>query len=1306
MNQPSLHNFRIQIVPLMVAVLIVLTPSLGTAANSAATATYIQQLSDPDWQVRRAAALELGALADAGKTSVAPLTVALGDDDSRVRRAAANALGQIGPDASRSIPALIILFNDIDPSVIESAARAVGLMGSRASHTSKGLTTLLGHPDARVRGAAAESIGKIGRNARRSMPELSQRLGDSEPAVRSAAARSLGEMGATASSYAPRLLRLLDDDDPGVREAASQALSQIGKPAVDGLIHALNSGNPIVLQSIVETLGKIGPSATPMLIKALQSDSEQLLVRQYVAMALARIGAADRRVLPALIATLDNEKSDLRRSAAEALGDIGPPAIAALPKLITLSSNQREDVVVREFSIAALARIAPQDAAVKLAIVGVVDDGDPRIYQAGITALVSIGTTTTVDDDVSGLIQQLDTGLTEARIGAAQRLGEIGPHAVGAVSGLTNTLADSDNSIELRIASAQSLGLIGPEAEAAVPELILVLGNENRQLSDTALVSLGRIGPQSRTIPALLQALRSGDPTTRAAGAEKLQRFVMARSKTWEPFLIQSAAPVMRNWLASHAELYGVDPDASNFGASQPRGNSVEYFDVLGGRAAIRESIQLNLIDEPLTGVSDSRPNQVSSIRSVRVASHPFEEMLEDSNKPTLTIPLAEFSPPDHFFAYFRTVDSVLDVISGGAEQFLRFESALAVKSVEYNIQQRYLNRFGLDTGILGKLKEVGGIGDLAIITPDLFLIDGTDITVVATLMQPQLMQAALHLLGRNDAGVDIATLTLPGDLSAYWAIRGNVLAISSSADELSAVLAANDNRAKNSLGRSSEFLYMLQQMGLEESTDAYFYFSDPFIRHLVSPEVKIAQLRRMQARAEMEMLVAGALLYLLDGHKSVPSKDVLIAWNYVPRYFENRDYTIGEDLIVNSDTYGTLAALKPLRDIPVSDVSDREKKAYEAYVDNYSRYWRQFFDPISVRLDKVDTKTREISTFILPLLESQLYDQVKEALATVESGRPLHVPVMSPRPSMVFSLNVSDDLRISLSQKLASALVQYTSINPDIFDSIGSGVHLAVQDSTPVVALGSGDIWGALNGDMLLMEGFESFLPFLFSLMTQPATVLIELAEPTHVKDFLNDAVVRRSDGESQGEFHRLQDKEAWVYSLNILDMFQLHLLVEIKSGYLLISNLPWSTQLAITEIVEMDLNGAQLQLNLNEMTQQLPALHTKVFTDYRRAAVDGMGHLYPLLATGVAETVPEAIEKHLEVFGFSPIHPYKGQWEWRDSQLQSTEFGTALRPVQPEFREGQMDFGVFPALEMIGINTQLESSGLRTRIRWRTVN
>ena len=305
----------------------------------------------------------------------------------------------------------------------------------------------------------------------------------------------------------------------------------------------------------------------------------------------------------------------------------------------------------------------------------------------------------------------------------------------------------------------------------------------------------------------------------------------------------------------------------------------------------------------------------------------------------------------------------------------------------------------------------------------------------------------------------------------------------------------------------------------------------------------------------------------------------------------------------------------------------------------------------------------------------------------------------------MLVSLNISDNLRVTMSQALAGTLVQYTSVDPEIFDSIGSGIHLAVQDSTPIVALGSGDIWGALDQNMLRMEGFESLLPFLLSLMTQPATVLVELAEPDRVREFLNDAVVSRHQLSESGQFYRLQDKEAWIYSLNMLDMFQLHLRIEVSDGFLLISNLPWSTQLEVEGVSVMQFNGARLQLNMDEITQQLPALHTKVFADYRAAAVDGMGYLYPILATGLADTVPEAIDTHYNVFGFTPVHPHQGRWIWKESYLESTEFGTARKPVQPEFRPGQKDFGVFPTIERISLNMQLERAGLRASIRWHTV-
>lgn len=1308
MREPSCDSVRSRIRnALVVLALVVSLPCL--AQVGAGVATHIAGLSDTDWQLRRDSAEALGALRTADKKAIAALTVALGDDDSRVRRAAAEALGQIGPPASKSIPQLIGMLDDIDPRAVEASARAVGLMGRRASRTVSDLTGLLDHADAGVRAAASAALGAIGDRAGRSASELAEQIRDPDPAVRAAAAHSLGQMGPRAARFSSQLVQLLDDRDSQVRQAASVALGRIGKGSIDALIRALQRGDPVFLQNAVEALGRIGAIAARPLIATLEDESNPVLARRYAAMALAEVGAGDKRVVPALAKALGNEMPEVRMSAAAALGNIGPAAAAALPELISLSGNQREDVLVREYSIAALARIAPADGSVNSALVRAVADDDPRVYEAALAALVATRALAQahggMDERIAALTRQLQNGTPEARLDAARRLGEFGPYAAPAVPVLTAVLAGRQNDAELRQTAAMSLGLIGPRSEGAVPELIAVLDDENRQIANSALVALGRIGPQTRNIPALLQAMRSGDLATRGAAAASLQQFASTRMNSWQPLLQQSDAPVLRNWLARHSALYGVDeggPDNAPRAAARRR---VDYFDVLGGGAAMRESIQLDLIAAPLSGDSSRQTIPLSSIRSVNVRSHPFDKMLADSDRRPGQLALAEFAPADHFFVYFSGLAALREVFASGAEQFLRFESAMTAKSVEYDLEQQYMNRLGLSAGALDRLEALHAIGGLALIAPDLFFVDGIDVTVIAELASPQVTQAALQLIGLGGAGeAEYATYTLPNGGDVYWALRGDVLAISTSRDELLTVLGLHARHGRGSLGQSDEFLYMLLQMGVEPSTRAFLYFSDPFIRQLVSPAVKIGQLRRMQARAEMEMLAAGALLYLLDGHSSVPNKQRLIDSGYVPRYFEDRDYTISEELIVASAQYGTIAELKPLSANPAGNASLRESEAYADFVDDYSRYWGQFFDPIATRLDRIDDNTYEINTFILPLPDSRLYSQVQQALATREGGHYLKVPVMRPTPSMVFSVNVSDRTRVELSQKLASLLMQYTSVDPGIFDSIDSGVHLAVQDATPIVALGSGDVWGALDRDMLRMQGFESFLPFLLSLVTQPSTVLIELAEPARVRDFLNDAVVRRSKAAGEGEFHRLQGKEAWIYSLNVMDMFQLHLRVEIKEGYLLISNLPWSTQLDIDGVRRTDLNGAELQLNLDQITQQLPALHTKVYSDYRSAAIDGMGYLYPLLVTGVADTVPEAVAKHFEVFGFKPLHPSTGEWLWRDSYLESTEFGSALRPVQPEFRPGESQFGLFPSIERLGVNIQLEGTGLRARIRWQS--
>jgi hypothetical protein len=353
------------------------------------------------------------------------------------------------------------------------------------------------------------------------------------------------------------------------------------------------------------------------------------------------------------------------------------------------------------------------------------------------------------------------------------------------------------------------------------------------------------------------------------------------------------------------------------------------------------------------------------------------------------------------------------------------------------------------------------------------------------------------------------------------------------------------------------------------------------------------------------------------------------------------------------------------------------------------------------MRLDRFNEDTFELSTLILPLSDSDLYNAVGNALTSAGSGLRLRVPELNPAPFLTFSVNLSDSMRLQLVDVLTDILEEFTSLSPSIFDELSSTIHVAVQDSSPIVAVGSGDILGALSEDLLQLEGFEPFLPIFVSLVTQPASVLIELADPARVSSALEEAVLRRGDG-ALGDLHRLQGEDAWIFSFSLFDVVQVHLRVAVEGDYLVVSNLPWSARATQTGVAEEPLNGARLDLDFTAIAELLPALHTKAYRDYRIAAVDGMGYLYPLLASGIAKTVAEAQAEHLELFGFKPVHPSSGRWQWSNGELSSSMFGTAAHPVQPPYSAGDRNFGLFPMLRGLEVGMQLEDAGLRARIRW----
>ena len=1286
------------------AILLLAGSGLLVAAQTPEAAWATKRLEDSRWQVRRQAVLDLESTTPDSREANLVIVHALGDVDSRVRRAAAQVAGRKGIHSRGAVDSLIALMQDPDPTVRQAAAEALGSLGRDARKAVPDLLDSLQDESPHVRRVVLETLGKIGPAKRGEATQLSQQLADKDADVRAAAAEALSDFGKAAR---PPLIRALQDDSPDVRQAAAQALGQMGRAPVPDLVDALHSGNPTVLEAVLEAVAVIGAPAIGPLLRLLQDEDEPSLARQHAALGLGRIGGTNPHVVNALIHALEDPDPGLRLAVVRGLAQLNPPASESVPALIRGLADVNEDILLRKHAAGALGRLGATHADAVAALVEALDDRHPVLHDATVAALAEVAAQSSPPDAIAAALSARTEELTHpertTRLSAIQALGQLGPLAAPAGPSLSAVVRSATEDDELRGEATTALGLIGPRAQSAVPVLIAAMKVADSEMRQRILLAIQRIGPPPQdTLPRLMRLMGQADVESREATALEMRRFALKRLESWGPLLALAQAPVLRTWVARHAVLYGIKnlPDFT-----RPRDDGREatsLFHVLGGMAAVRETIQT----QPLVlsrSKQEKRPTiPIDRIKGVEVESLDFEELLKEDEGTDSEFPLAHLVPQDRLMAYFARPGSLMKVLDESSTFAARLRSILTKEDVDYDLSGRYVARLGLQDPAVMTMLATADIKDLVVLLPDLFLVDGTDITAIIRCSRPGLAQLFLKKAGVTELeGEHVLEHRTGPRTSAWWAIRDDLILVSTSRADLDTVLKLHRTGGRGSLGRSDEFRYMLRRLPLLPDSQAYVYLSDPFLRGLVGPATKIAQYRRMQARRDLEILTSMGLLYKLDGHPGVPSCDTLQRLGYLAGGVHD-DYSLGPDLAAVSEQHGTVAALYPLSRNPVTTVTHTEADAYQAYIKSYSRFWQQFFDPIAIRVDEPALETIEITTFILPLIKSSLYEGVRDFLPRSGPRVALAIPVLSPPPILTFSMNLNDAMRVDLTRQFAEEFTDYTSVASEVLDSLGPSLHLAIHDSNPIVALGSGDIlraFGAGSGG-----GSEQMfsLTTLVSLLTQPCQILVEVQDTDPVVAFLEEASLAKARKGVPGELYKVEGEERWVYHVNLENLVRLSVSVEVKNGYLVIGNLPWSQQAVIGEQTTASLNGAQLVLNLDAMQAHLPALHMATMTDYRAMTVEGIGYLYPLLASGHASTVAEAQALHADLFGYAPVHPAGGNWVWENGTLSSSMFGTLERPRQPIYDPRNQAFGLIQGIGRISVNMQLEDEGLRARLRW----
>src|SRR5262245_22659820 len=201
----------------------------------------IDLLKDPDWVVRREAAITLGEMGD--ERCVEPLGHALRDGDWQVREVAIEGLGQIG---SPAVEMLIKLLRDWD-----------------------------------VRKYAITALGKI-RDERVLDPLMLQLRNDE---FKDDATNALAELGEPAL---PRLVAALKDKDELVRKQAVLALGRIKHgDAIEPLIEMLGDQDWFTRLTAAAALEAIGDERGRDAIKPLMKDPD-MVVRMRVERILAK----------------------------------------------------------------------------------------------------------------------------------------------------------------------------------------------------------------------------------------------------------------------------------------------------------------------------------------------------------------------------------------------------------------------------------------------------------------------------------------------------------------------------------------------------------------------------------------------------------------------------------------------------------------------------------------------------------------------------------------------------------------------------------------------------------------------------------------------------------------------------------------------------------------------------------------------------------------------------------------------------------------------------------------------------------
>ncbi len=561
--------------------------------------------------------------------------------------------------------------------------------------------------------------------------------------------------------------------------------------------------------------------------------------------------------------------------------------------------------------------------------------------------------------------------------------------------------------------------------------------------------------------------------------------------------------------------------------------------------------------NEPAPQPRTQGPVQVSALAGPDIKSHPWEKMLA-GRKPEIS-PLARAVPDDFYFAEFRALTKLLDAFEAGDLWGSHLYNQAFRDTATLDVGERLKRQLAVETDPRTRPFYDLVVEEVAVAGSDPFVREGSDVTLLFRVKQPLLFRGRMDdfieaaAKARPDArretgeylGVQYTQLQTPErDVSVVSAypeeglhVRSNSLAAFKRIIE--AVKGKDSNgRAVRRLGDTQEFAYIRTLMPRNDAReDGFVYLSDPFVRRLMGPVVKLTERRRLLCYNHLRMIGHAALLFRTERGRAPQSRESLRDSGAAPGLFgegelscpDGGHYSLSADATAGvCSHHGHALRLTPNIEAPVAEVSGEEADEYKAFVAEYNQYWRTFFDPIAFRL-KVTPEELRVETIILPLIDNTAYTALTRSLG----GRPEPLDGLPVPRRNIFSaglrLNkeallkeIRDDMRkpgasedapFDLPSGFPGGRAAREKTYGLLSEGLGNQLAFHVYDSRPPFEMNMPSLLGMLasssmgrgmggGGDML---GFVPFFALGMLSLNSPVYVSLPVADEKVVDDYLN---------------------------------------------------------------------------------------------------------------------------------------------------------------------------------------------------------